>query len=82
MNKKDITVVVAVAIVAGIFSYALAIFIFGGEKSYNLKSPKVEPISAQFILPSETYINKQALNPTKDITIGDSTNTSPFNSTQ
>jgi flagellar basal body-associated protein FliL len=82
MSRKDLTVIIAVAIVAGIFSYALATFMFGGEKTYKLKAPKVEPVSSQFTLPSEQYFNSQALNPTKDIIIGDTTNPSPFQSTR
>jgi hypothetical protein len=80
MKQKDILLVVVVAIVAGILSFVIAQFIFGGEKSYKLTAPTVEPISSEFQLPDETYFNKQSLNPTKNITIGDSTNSAPFNS--
>lgn len=79
MKQKDIAIIVAVALVSGIFSLLIANFLFGGDKSYNLTAPNVEPISADFELPGDTYFNKQSLNPTKNITIGDSTNNTPFN---
>jgi hypothetical protein len=79
MKQKDILLVVVIAVVAGIFSLVVANFFFGGEKAYTLKAPTVEPISAEFVLPNEEVFNAQALNPTKNITIGDSTNNQPFN---
>jgi archaellin len=79
MKQKDIIVVVAIAIVSAIFSYVIANFIFGGEKAYKLTAPTVDPISSEFKLPDERYFNKDSLNPTKDITIGDSNNSAPFN---
>lgn len=79
MKQKDIIVIVAIAIVSAIFSYVMANFIFGGEKAYKLTAPTVDPISAEFKLPDERYFNKDSLNPTKDITIGDSSNSAPFN---
>ena len=81
MKQKDIVIVVAVAIISGIFSFAIAKFMFGGEKIYKLTAPTVEPISSEFKLPDEQYFNKYSLNPTKDITIGDSSNATPFNTT-
>ncbi|HOR23547.1 hypothetical protein KBB76_01220 [Candidatus Saccharibacteria bacterium] len=81
MKQRDIVIIVAVAIVSGIFSFAIAKFMFGGEKIYKLTAPTVEPISSEFKLPNEQYFNKQSLNPTKNITIGDSSNTAPFNTT-
>lgn len=78
MKQKDILIIVAVAITVGILSYVLAQFLFGGEKAYKLKAPTIDPISSEFKLPDEAYFNKQSLNPTKNITIGDTTNNAPF----
>lgn len=81
MKQKDVLVIVTVAIVSGILSFVISSFLFGGSKSYKLTAPKIEPISSEFKLPDEQYFNKQSLNPTKDITIGDSSNNTPFNTT-
>lgn len=78
MKKNDILLIVVIAIVAGTLSLVIANFIFGGEQKYNLKAPTVEAISADFPKPDERYFNAQALNPTRNIVIGDSANNEPF----
>jgi len=78
MKQKDIMIIIVVAFASGILSFVLANFLFGGEKSYKLTAPKIEPISADFKQPDQQYFNKDALNPTKNIVIGDSTNNQPF----
>jgi len=82
MKQKDIIVIVAVAIVSGIISYVAANYLFSGHKTYDLTAPTVQPISSVFQLPSSTYFNQQSIDPTQDITIGNSTNSAPFNSQQ
>lgn len=79
MKQKDIVIIIAVAGIAAILSFVLANFLFGGKKSANLTSPKVDAINANFTLPSTQYFNKNALDPTVNITIGGSTNNTPFN---
>lgn len=79
MKQKDIFIIIVVSIVAAVFSFIIANSLFGGKKAYKLTAPTVEPINSQFASPSEVYFNKDAINPTKDITIGDSTNDKPFN---
>jgi flagellar basal body-associated protein FliL len=79
MKQKDIAIIIVVAGVAAIISFVLANYLFGGKNSANLKSPTVDVISAEFILPPTQFFNKNSLDPTKNITIGDSSNTSPFN---
>lgn len=79
MKSRDLSVIVASAVVSGIFAFVLSNFIFGGEKSYNLKAPKVEEISAEFVQPDSKYFNRGSINPTKLITIGDSGSEDPFN---
>ena len=82
MKQKDILVIVVVSIVAGVFSFIIANAIFGGEKAYKLTSPTIDPISSEFKQPTSAYFNASSINPTKDITIGDGSNTKPFNPTQ
>lgn len=78
MKRNDILIVVVVGIVTGVISILLANVLFGGGKRYTLTAPAVEPISADFPKPDERYFNSYALNPTKNITIGDSNNKDPF----
>lgn len=82
MKQKDIIVIIAVAFIAGALSFVLANMLFGGDKQYTLKAPVVEAISSDFNAPSDVYFNKNAINPTKNIVIGDSTNQTPFKPNQ
>jgi hypothetical protein len=74
MKKRDIVVIVTVAAVAGIFSFVISNLLFGGGKAYNLTAPQIAPISTEFITPDSQYFNDNAIDPTVDIQIGDTTN--------
>lgn len=80
MKQKDIVIIVAVALVSAIFSYVIAGAIFGGEDKENLKAPIVQEISSQFNVPAsdDPYINRNSINPTKTITIGEQPVNVPF----
>jgi hypothetical protein len=78
MKKNDILIIVVVAIVAGVFSFIVANFLFGGQKNYNLDAPTVQPITAEFKTPDTKYFNKDSLDITKDITVEDNSNNKPF----
>lgn len=80
MKQKDIIVLIVVVFVSGVTSYFLANLLFGGDKNYELKVPVVEQISSSFDTPNEQYFNKNSIDSSKTITIGDSTNTDPFKS--
>lgn len=79
MKQKDIAIIIVVAGVAGILSFVLANFLFGGKNAANLKAPTVDVITAEFISPSPQFFNNNSLDTTKNITIGDTSNTAPFN---
>jgi len=74
MKQRDIFIIVAAAIVAGLFSLIISNLLFGGSKTYNLTAPQIEPISTEFITPDSRYFNDDAIDPTVDIQIGDTTN--------
>ena len=78
MKRKDLIIIIGVAVVSAIFSYVIAGYIFGGEKSETLKAPVVQPISAEFPETEEYFFNANSINPTQEITIGDETNDQPF----
>ena len=79
MKKNDIAIIVAVAIVAGVFSFIVAKMIFGGEQKFSLTAPTVDAISADFKTPEKTYFNKDSIDLTKDITVQANDNNKPFN---
>lgn len=78
MKQKDIIVVIVVAFVSGALSFFAANMLFGGDKTYTLKVPVVAEISSNFDTPNEQYFNKNSIDSSKTITIGDSSNTDPF----
>jgi flagellar basal body-associated protein FliL len=82
MKQKDILLIAVIAIAAAAISFLTANFFFGGEKAYKLTAPKIEPITQSFNLPDQTVFNNTAINPTKNVTIGDTTNSSPFKAAQ
>lgn len=77
MKKNDMVVILAVSIVAAVFSLVFSQMLFGGVKG-QLKAEVVDPISADFQKPDPNVFNDKAINPTKLIQIGDSTNKNPF----
>lgn len=79
MKQKDILLIAVISIVAGVLSFFVANLLFGGAKASKLTYPIVDPIKSDFSPPNTAYFNKDSLNPTKDITIGDTTNNKPFN---
>ena len=78
MKQKDIAVIIAVAFFAAVVSLLLTQTIFVSKDRKELTAETVEPISSQFNEPDKAVFNKDAINPTQLIQIGDSNNTSPF----
>ena len=79
MKKNDIAIIVAVAIVAGVFSFIVAKMIFGGDQKYSLTAPTVDVISAEFNTDT-VYLNDKSIDLTKDFTVQSNDNNQPFNS--
>ena len=79
MKQRDIIIIVAVAVIGGLFSFVIANALLGGKKAYKLTAPTtVDAITSNFPQPDTAYFNKYSLDPTKNITIGDSSNNQPF----
>lgn len=79
MKKNDLAILIVVAFIAGIFSFVISQYIFGGTDK-KLTAEVVDPISADasaFKVDTNVF-NQNAINPTKLIQIGDGSNTSPF----
>lgn len=83
MKQKDIGLFVAVALFSGIFSVIISNLLITPNKIKKQQAEKVAPISADFSVPTSDskYFNKDSINPTKLIQIGDGSNASPFNGT-
>ena len=79
MKRKDITLVVVVAVFSLVIALVASKLIFGQSTERNQSAEVVEPISATFAQPDTKYFNDKSVDPTEVITIGDNDNQAPFN---
>lgn len=79
MKKNDMAILVITAVIAGVFSLILSQALFSHSK-HKLSAEVVDAISAgsDDFKPDPNVFNAQAVNPTKLIQIGDSSNSNPF----
>ena len=82
MKRKEITVLVVVAVISGVVALVVSGFIFTGPNK-RTKVPEAEAVSSTF--PDikndpayQSFFNNRALDPTQPIQIGNSKNTTPF----
>lgn len=80
MKRKDWMLVGVVVLVSAMLSFIVSNLFFGGGMKTNLKVEVVEAIGSEFPLPDSKYFNEKSINPTQEITIGDGTNQTPFQS--
>lgn len=81
MKQRDIALFLVIGIVSAVFSVLISNVLIAPSKNRQQKAEVVAPISADFNVPAadNKYLNKDAINPTKLIQIGDNPNTTPFN---
>lgn len=82
MKQKDIFLIVAVVVVSGTLSFVLSKYLITIPQDRQSEVEVVQPISADFAQPDSRYFNANSIDPTKNITIGDSQNQQPFSSGQ
>jgi len=78
MKKNDIALIILIVSISLVVTYFGLKAILGEPKNDATKAEVVEPISAQIVQPSSTIFNKDAINPTVNIQIGNSANQQPF----
>jgi len=79
MKQKDLAVLGAVAVFSGIVAFIIAGKAITTPANRQQQVEIVAPIDTQFSPPSSTYFNAQAIDPTKLIQIGPTSNQTPFN---
>lgn len=70
MRKKDLPIILATAIVAGIFAYIFTNFLIVPDADRSEEVEVVEPITSEFRTVDERYFNENSINPTQLIEIG------------
>jgi hypothetical protein len=78
MKKSDIALLILIVSVSLVISYFIGKALIGTPQQKPTKVEVVQPISASFTPPSSQIFNDQAINPTQNITIGNSNTQSPF----
>jgi len=78
MKKNDIALLILIVSISLIASFVILKAIVGDGKNNLVKADVVEPITSQVVTPDPAVFNKNAINPTVKIQIGDSANKQPF----
>jgi archaellin len=78
MKRKDIAVIIVVAVFAGVISILITSTLFVGKKGKELKAETVSAITSDFQKPDPKVFNQNAINPTQLIQIGDNNNQKPL----
>lgn len=78
MKQKDIALIIVVIFFSGVIAFLLTEYVLLPKKERKLTVQKVDSISSEFKEPDSKVFNPQAINPTKLIQIGDSSNQDPF----
>jgi len=78
MKQKDIFTIGFIIIFSGVISFVLSNALFGSPKNREQKVEVVDKITSDFNRPDTKYFNKDSINPTQTIQIGNNSNTQPF----
>jgi hypothetical protein len=77
MKQKDIIVIIVVVAVSGMLAAVTSKFaIHPSDKQQKVEV--VQAITPDFPTPDSRFFNKDSIDPTLPISIGDNTNTDPF----
>lgn len=78
MKQKDVVLILVISVISAVFSLLLSNSLISTPKNRKEKVEVVESISSEFSQPNAKYFNKESVNPTKLIEIGDTTNQNPI----
>lgn len=78
MKKNDIALIVLIASISLVVTYFVAKAILGDPKGQEASAEVVEPITPDLTTPSNKIFNRDAINPTVVIQIGNPSNQQPF----
>ena len=78
MKKNDIALIVLIVSISLVMSYFIVKAALGSPKNQQTTAEVVEPITPDLVQPSNKIFNRDALNPTVVIQIGNPSNQQPF----
>lgn len=71
MKRSEIAAIIAIASLSIVIAYIVSNAIIGKPDSKSVKVKTATPISATIDEPDSTIFNKDAINPTVEVVIGD-----------
>ena len=78
MKKNDIALIILIVSISLVVSYFIVKAVMGDPKTQEVSAEVVEPITSNLEMPSSKIFNRDAINPTVVIQIGDPSNQQPF----
>ncbi len=78
MKKNDIALIILIVSISMVVTYFAGRALIGQSKNQTAKAEVVDAISPQLPTPSNKIFNKDAINPTVVIQIGNPANQQPF----
>jgi hypothetical protein len=78
MKKNDIALIVLIVSISLVITYFVAKAFIGNPQSKQVTAEVVEPIKPDLVDPSGKIFNRDAINPTIVIQIGNPSNQQPF----
>lgn len=79
MKQKDIIIIMIVVFISGLVSFFLSSKLFAIPTDQQAEVEVVAPITTEFPSADTRYFNKDSVNPTETIRIGEGQNNQPFN---
>lgn len=71
MKKSDIAMIILIASISVLVAYFVAKTVLGDVQDQSVKVKTTEPITAEVAEPDKAIFNKNAINPTVEVIIGD-----------
>lgn len=78
MKKNDIAIIILIVSISLVVSYFIVKALIGTPNSKQVTAEVVEPIKPDLVEPSGKIFNRDAINPTVVIQIGNPSNQQPF----
>jgi len=78
MKRNDIAVIILIVSISLVISYFVVKAIIGNPQKQQTTAEVVDPITPDLVQPSNKIFNRDAINPTVVIQIGNPSNQQPF----
>lgn len=78
MKKNEIAILILIVSVVVVATYLVLNAVVGKASAQPVSVEKAEAFSSELILPSDKIFNKDAINPTVKVKIGDQSGQQPF----